>query len=77
MLRDDNCFGGFHNPEVGSSSLPPATKKSAPYKFIIRTGERRKRIGIVPDIIKKPTTQGIKEGRDELLEKALEVINSN
>lgn len=40
-------------------------------------GRETQRIGIVPDIIKRPTIQGIKEGRDELLEKALEVINSN
>lgn len=32
------------------------------------------RIGIVPDIEVKPTIKGIKEGRDELLEKAVEVI---
>jgi len=32
------------------------------------------RIGIVPDIEIKPTIQGIREGRDELLEKAIEII---
>ena len=33
------------------------------------------RIGIKPDIYIEPTIQGIKEGRDELLEKAIEIIN--
>lgn len=32
------------------------------------------RVGIVPDIEYTPTIQGIREGRDELLEKAIEVI---
>ncbi len=33
------------------------------------------RTGIVPDIEVKPTIKGIKEGRDELMEKAIEIIN--
>ncbi|MBK8627976.1 MAG: hypothetical protein IPN86_21180 [Saprospiraceae bacterium] len=32
------------------------------------------RIGIVPDIEVKPTIKGIQEGRDELIEKAIEMI---
>jgi C-terminal processing protease CtpA/Prc len=38
-------------------------------------GKETQRIGIIPDIEFKPTIQGIKEGRDELLEKAIEIIN--
>ena len=38
-------------------------------------GRETQRIGIVPDIEIKPTIQGIREGRDELLEKAIEIIN--
>jgi len=38
-------------------------------------GRKTQRIGIVPDIEVKPTIKGIKEGRDELLEKAIELIN--
>lgn len=38
-------------------------------------GKETQRIGIVPNIELKPTIQGIKEGRDELLEKAIEIIN--
>ncbi len=38
-------------------------------------GKETQRIGIVPDIEIKPTIKGIKEGRDELLEKAIEIIN--
>ena len=39
-------------------------------------GKQTQRIGIVPDIVVKPTVKGIREGRDELLEKAIEIINS-
>ena len=38
-------------------------------------GRETQRIGIVPDIEVKPTIEGIKEGRDEVLEKAIDVIN--
>ncbi|GHT59558.1 hypothetical protein AGMMS50239_06500 [Bacteroidia bacterium] len=37
-------------------------------------GRETQRIGIVPDIEVKPTIQGIKDGRDEVLEKAIEII---
>ncbi len=37
-------------------------------------GTETQRIGIIPDIECKPTIQGLREGRDELLEKAIEVI---
>ncbi|CCH57291.1 peptidase S41 [Fibrisoma limi BUZ 3] len=37
-------------------------------------GLETQRIGIVPDIDVKPTIQGIREGRDELLERAVELI---
>lgn len=38
-------------------------------------GKETQRIGIVPDVEIKPTIIGIKEGRDELMEKAIELIN--
>lgn len=38
-------------------------------------GTETQRIGIVPDIKITPTIAGIKAGKDELLEKAIEVIN--
>ncbi|MEM6317235.1 MAG: S41 family peptidase [Bacteroidota bacterium] len=37
-------------------------------------GEETQRVGIVPDIEVKPTVEGIKNGKDELLEKAIELI---
>jgi len=40
-------------------------------------GQGTQRIGIVPDIEVKPTIQGIREGRDELLEKAIEIIKTD
>ena len=39
-------------------------------------GRQTQRVGIVPDIVVKPTIEGIRDGRDELLEKAIEIINS-
>lgn len=40
-------------------------------------GTETQRVGIVPDILKEPTIQGIRDGRDEVLERAIEYINSN
>lgn len=40
-------------------------------------GTETQRIGIIPDIEVLPTIKGVKEGRDELLEKAIEIINKN
>jgi C-terminal processing protease CtpA/Prc len=37
-------------------------------------GRETQRVGIIPDIEVKPTIQGIREGRDEVLEKAIEII---
>lgn len=38
-------------------------------------GTETQRVGIVPDIEMRPTIKAIAEGRDELLEKAMELIN--
>ena len=40
-------------------------------------GTQTQRVGIVPDIWVEPTINGIREGRDELLEKAIEIIISD
>lgn len=37
-------------------------------------GTQTQRVGIVPDVEVKPTVQAIREGRDEYLEKAVEII---
>ncbi len=39
-------------------------------------GDSTQRIGIVPDIVVKPTINGIMQGRDELVDKALEIACS-
>lgn len=39
-------------------------------------GTETQRVGIVTDIEVKPTIDGIKAGRDELLEKAIELIKN-
>lgn len=38
-------------------------------------GKETQRVGIVPDIEVKPTIEGIRKGKDELLEKAVALIN--
>ena len=38
-------------------------------------GKETQRVGIVPDIVVKPTINGIKNGKDEVLERAIKVIN--
>lgn len=40
-------------------------------------GRETQRIGIIPDIIIKPTVEGIKNGKDEVLERALQYIKTN
>tara|TARA_R110002049_G_C9134294_1_gene559196 strand:- start:57 stop:2258 length:2202 start_codon:yes stop_codon:yes gene_type:complete len=37
-------------------------------------GTETQRVGIIPDVEIRPTIEGIKQGRDELLEKAIELI---
>ncbi|MBI5542012.1 MAG: peptidase S41 [Bacteroidia bacterium] len=39
-------------------------------------GKETQRVGIVPDIESKPTIEGIKNNKDEVLERAIEYINS-
>jgi C-terminal processing protease CtpA/Prc len=38
-------------------------------------GRETQRVGIIPDVEVRPTINGIREGRDEVLEKAIEIIN--
>lgn len=40
-------------------------------------GEETQRVGIIPDIEVKPTIQGIRNNRDEVLDKAIELILKN
>lgn len=40
-------------------------------------GRETQRIGIIPDIEVKPTIQGIRDGKDEVLEKAIEYVNDS
>lgn len=39
-------------------------------------GKETQRIGIVPDRVVKPTIEGIRKGKDELVEKAIEIITT-
>lgn len=38
-------------------------------------GTETQRIGIVPDVVVKPTIEGIRAGKDEILDKALAILN--
>lgn len=40
-------------------------------------GSQTQRVGIIPDIEVRPTIQGVKEGRDEVLERAVQFINES
>jgi C-terminal processing protease CtpA/Prc len=40
-------------------------------------GRETQRVGIIPNIEVKPTITGLKLNKDEVLEKAIEIINSN
>ncbi|WP_262603173.1 hypothetical protein [Ichthyenterobacterium magnum] len=41
---------------------------------MLSNGDETQRVGIVPDIEVKPTVKGIRDGKDEVLEKAIEII---
>lgn len=38
-------------------------------------GKETQRVGIIPEIFAKPTIKGIKNGKDEVLERAIKVVN--
>ncbi|OIN57479.1 S41 family peptidase [Arsenicibacter rosenii] len=40
-------------------------------------GRETQRIGIVPDVMVKPTIEGIRSGHDELMRKAIDIINES
>ena len=40
-------------------------------------GTETQRVGIVPDVVVQPTIEGIKNGRDEVLEKAIQIIETD
>jgi hypothetical protein len=44
-------------------------------RCLLSRWQRNTTLGIIPDIVIKPTIKGIKEGRDELLEEAIKIIN--
>jgi C-terminal processing protease CtpA/Prc len=57
--------------------LPGGIKTSISGRGVYYPDKREtQRIGIVPDIEVKPTIKGIQEGRDELIEKAIEIIEN-
>ncbi|MEL7589420.1 MAG: S41 family peptidase [Prolixibacteraceae bacterium] len=62
------------NGDVNQFSLPGGYKISwTGLKVLKHNGSQHHGIGILPDIYVEKTIQGVKEGRDELLEKAMEI----
>lgn len=47
------------------------------YGIFYPNGKQTQRVGIVPDITINPTIEGIKNGKDEVLEKAIEIIKND
>ena len=63
---------------VSSFLLPGLIKTSISGEGVYYPdGKETQRVGIIPDIEVKPTIKGIVEGRDELVEKSIEIINNN
>ena len=63
------------NGNVNPFSLPGGYQISwTGMKVLKHNGSQHHGIGILPDIYVEKTIQGVKEGRDEFLEKAIEVI---
>jgi hypothetical protein len=46
-------------------------------RLFLSRGTETQRIGIVPDIEIKPTVQGIRQGKDELLDRAIQLIEND
>lgn len=46
------------------------------YGVFYPDGKQTQRVGVVPDIIISPTIEGIKNGKDEVLEMAIKIINN-
>lgn len=62
------------NGDVNQFSLPGGYKISwTGLKVLKHNGSQHHGIGILPDIYVEKTIQGVKEGRDEFLEKAMEI----
>lgn len=63
------------NGHISEMTLPGGLKTlNSGIGICYPDGTQTQRIGIVPDIWIEPTINGIKQGRDEVLEKAIEII---
>lgn len=68
---------------VGANGLAAFINLPGPAKLMFSEGiqlgykdKQLQRKGVEPDIVVKPTVKGLSEGRDEVLEKAIEIIKS-
>ena len=66
--RDNNIFSSFQLPCNFCGGIPGNG-------LYFPDGSDISDVGIVPDIEVKPTIRGIKEGRDEVIERAIKIIN--
>lgn len=72
------------SPSIGADgnavyiSLPGNTiTKMTGLSVFYPDGRQTQRVGLEPDIYVMPTVEGLKEGRDELMEKAIPLVNGN
>ena len=73
-MGDNSAGAGGH---IVFLPIPgPVVVQFSSNRFYTIDGKERYRTGITPDIPVKPTIQGIKEGRDEVMEAAIEYIKS-
>jgi C-terminal processing protease CtpA/Prc len=64
------------SPSISSDNLPgQIITYFSGIGIYFSNGKPAQKVGILPDIEVHPTIKGIREGRDEVLEKAIEIIN--
>jgi C-terminal processing protease CtpA/Prc len=84
ILRNTGRVTMIGSPTTGTTGnaipigLPNGINISFTSMKVMNTdGTKFQNIGVVPDVLVKPTIEGIKAGRDEVLEKAVEYMKSN
>ena len=64
------------NGDVFMNMQPTIGYVVTSYRFRNHDGSQHHGIGVLPDVSVAPTVKGIYEGRDEVLEKAVEILKS-
>jgi hypothetical protein len=84
ILRNTGRVTLIGSPTTGTTGnaipigLPNGINISFTSMKVMNTdGTKFQNVGVVPDVLVKPTIEGIKAGRDEVLEKAIKYMESN